>query len=80
MELIYTYFKNVVGEDGEWQLSNGNCATERNYGFHIWYAKTMCSSRGAKLGSTTTATIPPQICIFDNAKQLCTCIFYPLTF
>ena len=43
--------KNVVGENGEWQLSNGNCTTERNCGFHIWYAKTMSSSRGAKLGS-----------------------------
>ena len=27
--------KNVVGENGEWQLSNGNCTTERNCGFHI---------------------------------------------
>ena len=43
--------KNVVRENGEWQLSNGNCTTERNYGFHIWYAKTMSSSCGAKLGS-----------------------------
>ena len=41
--------KNVVGENGEWQLSNGNCTTERNCGFHIWYAKTMSSSRGGKL-------------------------------
>ena len=24
MKIIYTYFKNVVGENGEWQLSNGN--------------------------------------------------------
>ena len=41
--------KNVVGENGEWQLSNGNCTTERNCGFHTWYAKTMSSSRSAKL-------------------------------
>ena len=41
--------KNVVGENGEWQLSNGNCTTERNCGFHTWYAKTMSYSRGAKL-------------------------------
>ena len=27
--------KNVVGENGEWQLSKGNCTTERNCGFHI---------------------------------------------
>ena len=27
--------KNIVGENGEWQLSNGNCTTERNCGFHI---------------------------------------------
>ena len=27
--------KNVVGENGEWQLTNGNCTTERNCGFHI---------------------------------------------
>ena len=40
--------KNFVGESGEWQLSNGNCTIERNYGFHFWYAKTR-SSRGAKL-------------------------------
>ena len=33
---IYTPIsKNVVGENGEWQLSNGNCTTERNCGFHI---------------------------------------------
>ena len=31
--------KNVVGEKGEWQLSNGDCTTEWNYGSHIWYAK-----------------------------------------
>ena len=30
--------KNVVGENGEWQLSNGECTTERNCGFHLWYA------------------------------------------
>ena len=41
--------KNVVGENGEWQLSNGDCTTERNCGFHIWHAKTMSFSRGAKL-------------------------------
>ena len=45
--------KNVVGENGEWQLSNGNCTTARNSGFHIWYAKTISSSRGAKLGSSS---------------------------
>ena len=28
--------KNVVGENDEWQLS-----TENNFGFHIWYAKTL---------------------------------------
>ena len=34
--IIYTPIsKNVVGEYGEWQLSNGNCTTERNCGFHI---------------------------------------------
>ena len=34
--LLYTPIsKNVVGEYGEWQLSNGNCTTERNCGFHI---------------------------------------------
>ena len=43
--------KNVVGENGEWQLSNGNCTTERNCGFHTWYAKTMSYSRGAKLSN-----------------------------
>ena len=48
----------LVSLNGEWQLSNGNCTTERNCGFHNWYAKTMCSSRGPKLGSTTTATKP----------------------
>ena len=48
--LTYTPIsKNVVGENGEWQLSNGNCTTERNCGFYIWYAKTMSSSRGARL-------------------------------
>ena len=29
--------KNVVGENGEWQLSNGNCTTERNCGFPVSY-------------------------------------------
>jgi len=82
---IYTPIsKNVVGENDKWQLPNGNCTTERNCGFHIWYAKTMCSLRGAKLGSTTTVTKPPQICIFENEKQyfctLCTWIFHLLTF
>ena len=34
--VLYTPIsKNVVGENGEWQLSNGNCTTERNCGFHI---------------------------------------------
>ena len=56
---VYTPIsKDVVGKNGKWQLSNGNCTTERNCGFHIWYANTMCSPRGAKLGSTTTATKP----------------------
>ena len=46
--LAYTPIsKNVVGGNSESQLSNGNCTTERNCGFHIWYAKTMSSSRGA---------------------------------
>ena len=39
--------KNVVGENGEWQLSNGDCTTERNCGLHIWYAKIMSSLRAA---------------------------------
>ena len=43
--------KNVVGENGKWQLSNGNCTTKRNCGLHIWYAKTMSFSRGAKLAN-----------------------------
>ena len=53
---VYVYTpisKNVVGENGEWQLSNGNCTTERNCGFHIWYAKTMSSWRGTKPGSSS---------------------------
>ena len=41
--------KTVARENGDWQLSNGNCTTEWNCGFHIWYAKKMSSSRGAKL-------------------------------
>ena len=42
---VYTPIsKNVVGENGEWQLSNGNCTTERNCGFHIC-KKTMSSSQ-----------------------------------
>ena len=45
--------ENVVGENGEWQLSNGNCTTAKNCGFHIWYAKTIGSLRGAKLGSSS---------------------------
>ena len=71
-ELTHVYTpisKNVVGENGEWQLSKGNCATERNCGFHI---------------NELFATQTPQICIFDNEKQyfctLCTCIFHLLTF
>ena len=46
---LHFFLKNVVGENVEWQLSNGDCSTERNCGFHIWYAKTMSSSRCAKL-------------------------------
>ena len=47
---IYTLIsKNVVRENGEWQLSNGDCTTKRTCSFHIWYAKTMRSLRGAKL-------------------------------
>jgi len=47
---VYTPIsKNVVGENGEWLLSNGNCTPERDCDFHIWYAKTMSSSRGAEL-------------------------------
>ena len=46
---IHLFQKNVFGENGEWELSNGNCKTEMNCGFHIWYAKTMSSSRGHKL-------------------------------
>ena len=48
--ILHTFIsKTVVGESGEKQLSNGDCTTERNCGFHIWYAKTMSSSRGARL-------------------------------
>ena len=45
----YTPISKNVGENSEWHLSNGNCTTEKNCGFHIWYAKTMSSSPGAKL-------------------------------
>ena len=39
-EQLYTLTsKNVVGENGEWQLSNGDCTNERKCGFQIWYAK-----------------------------------------
>ena len=41
--------KNVVGENGEWQLWSRDCTTKRNCVFHIWYAKTMSSLCGAKL-------------------------------
>ena len=54
--IIFTHTpisKNVVGENGEWQLLNGNCTTERNCGFHKWYAKTMSCSHGTKLGSSS---------------------------
>ena len=55
--LIYTPIsKNVVGENGEWQLSNGNCTTERNCGFYIWYAKTMSSSGVARLDGNKNPT------------------------
>ena len=40
--------KNVARENGEWQLSNGNCTTKWNCGFHSWYAKKMSSSRAPK--------------------------------
>jgi len=46
---LLTISKNVVGEKGECHLSNGNCTTEKNCGFHIWSAKTMSSSPSAKL-------------------------------
>ena len=46
---IHLFHKNVVGTNTKWQLSNGDCTTERNCGFHIWYAKTMSSLHGAKL-------------------------------
>ena len=37
--------ENVVGENGEWQLSNGNCTTERNCsGFHKFAYLTMKNS------------------------------------
>ena len=35
--------------NGEWQWLNGDCTNERNCGFHIWYAKTTSSSRGANI-------------------------------
>ena len=54
---VYTPIsKNVVGENGEWQLSNGNCTTERNCGFYIWYAKTMSSSGVAILDGNKNPT------------------------
>ena len=54
---VYTPIsKNVVGENGEWQLSNGNCTTERNCGFYIWYAKTMSSSGVARLDGNKNPT------------------------
>ena len=41
-QFVYTPIsKNVVAENGQWQLSNGNCTNERNCGFHIWYAKKL---------------------------------------
>ena len=45
----YTPISKNVGENGEWHLSKGNCTTEKNCGFHIWYAKTINSPRGVKL-------------------------------
>ena len=50
---IHGFHVYVVGENGEWQLWNGNCTTARNCSFQIWYAKTMGSLRGAKLGSSS---------------------------
>ena len=41
-QFLYTPIsKNVVAENGQWQLSIGNCTNERNFGFHIWYAKKL---------------------------------------
>ena len=42
---LHTPISKNVGENGEWQLSNGNCTTERNCGFHICKKKTMSSSQ-----------------------------------
>ena len=30
---LNTYFKNFVGENNECQLSNGDCTTEKKYGY-----------------------------------------------
>ena len=32
---LYTYFKKFVGENDECQLSNGDCTTEKKYGYWI---------------------------------------------
>ena len=86
---IYTPIsKNVVVDNGEWPLSNGNCTTERNCGFHNWYAKTMSSSLGAKLGSSSNHDDdgnrnPKNLHIWHWKIVFCTlytCIFHLLTF
>ena len=80
---LHVYKKKKVGENGELQLSNGDCTTERKCGFCIWHAKTMSSSRGTKLilpyerpnGSGLTSPLTRNLkniafhCPFTNAYE-----------
>ena len=47
----YTYFKQKTLSErtANGSCRTGDCLTKSNCSFHIWFAKTMSSSRGAKL-------------------------------
>ena len=48
---IYTYFKKRCRREQRMAVVERKLHDRKELWFHIWFAKTMSSSRGAKLGS-----------------------------
>ena len=61
--------KNVVGENGEWQLSNGDCTTERNCGFHLCYANFQSLRCPWSEMDTPTVDVPLRVLDSSNKRN-----------
>ena len=60
---------------GEWQLSNGDCTTERNCGFHLWYANFQ--SLRCPWSEMDTPTVDVSLRVLDPSNKRSS-HFFPL--